>query len=267
MDPKTIWGAGNYAAMAEKITQAGDLVVARAGVEPGMDVLDLACGTGNASIPAARAGARVTGLDLEPALLEIARERCADAMVEIDFVEADAQELPFEDARFDRVVSVFGHMFAPDHERTAAEMKRVLRPGGTIAFACWTPEGAMGRMLEAIAQVVPPPPADGQPPILWGTEDHVRALMGDAGRAQAAGGARGAAMSFERHEIVWEDESAESYARFMLDSSGALLDAREQLGEREHELESAYVGYLERENQNDDGTLRFSGEYLVATVR
>jgi len=247
-----MWGAGNYAAVAEKITTAGDLVVERAGVEPGMEVLDVACGTGNASIPAARAGARVTGLDFAPALLEIARERSADAMVEIEFVEGDAQELPFEDASFDRVVSVFGHMFAPDHERAAAEMKRVLRPGGTIAFACWTPDGAIGRMFAAITQVVPPPPG-GQPPLLWGTEDHVRELMGDA--------------EFERDEIVWEDQSVESYARFMLDSFGPLLNARERLGEREHELESAYVNYLERENQNDDGTLRFRGEYLVAVVR
>src|SRR5215217_5822160 len=146
MDPKTMWGSGNYAAVAERITQAGELVVERAGVEPGMDVLDVACGTGNASIPAAKAGARVTGLDFAPPLLEIARERSADAMVEIDFLEGDAQELPFEDASFDRVVSTFGHMFAPDHERTAGELLRVCRPGGTIATACWTPEGAIGRM-------------------------------------------------------------------------------------------------------------------------
>jgi ubiquinone/menaquinone biosynthesis C-methylase UbiE len=252
MDPKTMWGTGNYAAVAEGITRAGDLVVERAGVEPGMDVLDVACGTGNASIPAARAGARVTGLDFAPALLEIARERSADAMVEIDFVEGDAQDLPFEDASFDRVVSVFGHMFAPDHERAAAEMRRVVRPDGAIAFACWTPEGAMGRMVEALAEVVPPP-SGAQPPLLWGTEDHVRELMGEA--------------EFERHAIEWEDESVESYARFMLDSHGPLVNARELLGEREHELERAYVEYLESENQNDDGTLRFSGEYLVAVVR
>src|SRR5215207_9802941 len=113
MDPKTMWGAGNYAAVAEKISDAGELVVGRAAVAAGMDVLDVACGTGNATIPAARAGARVTGLDFAPALLEIARERSADAMVEIDFVEGDAQELPFEDASFDRVLSTFGHMFAP----------------------------------------------------------------------------------------------------------------------------------------------------------
>jgi ubiquinone/menaquinone biosynthesis C-methylase UbiE len=252
MDPKTMWGSGNYAAVAERIGESGELVVERAGVEPGMDVLDVACGTGNATIPAAKAGARVTGLDFAPALLEIARERCADAMVEIDFVEGDAQELPFEDASFDRVVSTFGHMFAPDHERTAAEMKRVLRPGGAIAFACWTPEGSIGRMFATLAELVPPPPG-GQPPILWGTEEHVRELMGGA--------------TFERHEIEWTDESPESYARFMLDSFGPLLNARELLAEREAELDAAYTDFLRRENLADDGTLRFNGEYLLSVVR
>jgi ubiquinone/menaquinone biosynthesis C-methylase UbiE len=252
MDPKTMWGSGNFAAVAERISGSGELVVKRAGVEPGMDVLDVACGTGNTTLPAARAGARVTGLDFTPALLEIARERAADAMVEIDFIEGDAQELPFADASFDRVVSTFGHMFAPDHRRTADEMKRVLRPGGVIAVACWTPDGSIGRMNKMVAELVPPPP-DGQPPILWGTEEHVRELWGDA--------------EFERHAIEWTDESPESYARFMLDSFGPLLSVRARLAEREDVLEKAYIDYLRRENLADDGSLRFRGEYLLSVVR
>ena len=247
-----MWGTGNYAAVAERISQAGEIVVERAGVAPGMDVLDVACGTGNATIPAAKAGARVTGLDFQPDLLAIARERCADAMVEIDFVEGDAQELPFEDASFDRVVSTFGHMFAPDHERTAAELRRVLRPEGAMAFACWTPEGSIGRMFGTIAEVLPPPPG-GASPLLWGTEEHVRELLGDA--------------EFERHEIEWTDESVESYSRFMLESFGPLLNARELLAGREGELDEAFTDFLRRENLNDDGSLRFRGEYLLAVVR
>ena len=247
-----MWGSGNFVAVAERISEAGELVVDRAGVTPGNDVLDVACGTGNATIPAAKAGARVTGLDFAPALLEIAREQAADAMVEIDFVEGDAQEMPFEDARFDAVVSTFGHMFAPDHARTAAEMKRVLRPGGAIAVACWTPDGSLGRLVRTMAELVPPPPGE-QPPVLWGTEEHVRELWGDA--------------KFERHEIVWTDESPESYARFMLESFGPLLNARELLAERRDELDAAYTEFLRRENQADDGTLRFAGEYLLAVVR
>jgi SAM-dependent methyltransferase len=252
MDPKTMWGAGNYAAVAERISEVGELVVERAGVEPGMELLDVACGAGNATIPAAREGARVTGLDFSPGLLAVARERAADAMVEVDWVEGDAQELPFDDARFDRVISTFGHMFAPDHQRTAAEMRRVCRPGGTIAIACWTPEGSIGRMFGALAELVPPPPG-GEPPILWGTEKHIRELLGDG--------------EFERHEVEWEDESVESYARFMLDSFGPLLNVRELLGEREAELDEAFRAFLARENLADDGTLRFNGEYLVAVVR
>ena len=247
-----MWGSGNYAAVAERITEVGELVVECAGVEPGMDLLDVACGTGNASVPAAKAGARVTGLDFAPALLEIARERASDAMVEIDFVEGDAQELPFEDASFDRVLSTFGHMFAPDHARTAAEMKRVLRPGGTIAFACWTPEGAIARQFRTIAELVPPPPGT-QPPALWGTEEHVTELLGEA--------------EFERHEVEWKDESVESFARFMLESFGPLLNARELLAERAHELDDRFREFLSGENLADDGTFRFRGEYLLSVIR
>ncbi len=159
MDPKTMWGAGNYAAVAERISEVGELVVERAATEPGMELLDVACGAGNATIPAAREGARVTGLDFSADLLAVARERAADAMVEVDWVEGDAQELPFDDASFDRVISTFGHMFAPDHRRTAGEMKRVCRPGGTIAVACWVPDGSIGRMFRVTAELVPPPRA------------------------------------------------------------------------------------------------------------
>jgi SAM-dependent methyltransferase len=248
-----MWEAGNFAAVAERILESGELVVDRAGIEPGMEVLDVACGSGNATLPAAKAGARVTGLDFAPGLLEIARERAADAMVEIDFIEGDAQQLPFDDASFDRVVSTFGHMFAPDHRRTADEMKRVLKPGGVIAVACWMPEGATGRMFRVTADLLPPPPG-GEPPVLWGTEDHVREMWGDD-------------VEFERHEIVWTDESVENYARFMLESFGPLLNAREILGDREGELDQAFRDYLERENEADDGTLRFRGEYLLSVVR
>ena len=210
-----MWGSGNFAAVAERILEAGELVVDRAGVAPGKDVLDVACGTGNATIPAARAGARVTGLDFAPALLDIAREQAADAMVEIDFVEGDAQELPFGDASFDAVVSTFGHMFAPDQCARRREMKRVLRPGGAIAVACWTPEGAIGRMSATIAELVPPPPG-GQPPLLWGTEEHVRELW--------------AKQSSSAMRSYGRTSRSESYARFMLESFGPLLNARELLG-------------------------------------
>ena len=247
-----MWGSGNYPAVAEKIGAMGELVVERSGVEPGMEVLDVACGAGNATIPAARAGARVTGLDPSPALLATARERAADAMAEVTWVEGDVEAMPFEDAAFDRVLSTVGHMFAPDHRRTAAEMLRVCRPGGVIGTCSWTPDGAIGQMLRTVAALVPPPP-DGQSPLLWGTEEHVRELLGDA--------------EFERHQVEWRDDSVESYADFILESFGPLLNAQETLGERADELRDAYIRYLEDVNLEHDGSLRFYWEYLLALVR
>jgi SAM-dependent methyltransferase len=240
---------GRFAAAAETMSEIGAICVERAGVEPGMKVLDVGCGTGNATIPAARAGARVTGLDPSAQLLAIARERAADAMVEIELVAGNARALPFEDGSFDRVISTVGHMFAPDHARMAGEMVRVCR--GRIAISCWTPVGAIGRMLRMVQELVPPSPGADQP-LLWGTEEHVRKLLGEA--------------AFERREIEWRDASLEAYADFMLESFGPLLDAREALGERASELRPAFVGFLACENLEDDGTLRFRGEYLVAVT-
>ena len=246
-----MWGAGDYTAVAARITDVGEVCVDRAGVESGMQVLDVGCGTGNASIPAARLGAEVTGLDFQPDLLAIAREQATDAGVDVDWVEGDAQDLPFADASFDRVLSAFGHMFAPDHERTAAEMKRVTRDGGAISICCWTPEGSIGRMFRTIAQLVPPPPG-ARSPLLWGTEDHVRALLADG--------------DFERREAEWSDSSVESYTNFMLESFGPLLNAQEVLGERSGELRDALTRSFEGENLESDGTLRYRGEYLSAVV-
>jgi SAM-dependent methyltransferase len=147
------------------------------------------------------------------------------------------------------VISTFGHMFAPDHARTAEEMKRVCRPGGRIAIACWTPEGKIGTMFKAIGSVTPPPPEGFQSPLLWGTEEHVRELLGDA--------------RFSRHEVEWVDSSVERYAEFMENSFGPLINARELVGDGLHE---AYLGYLQEANEADDGTMRFSGEYLVSVV-
>jgi SAM-dependent methyltransferase len=250
MEPNEMWGSGDYAAVADKLVTAGEIVVERAGIEPGMEVLDVACGTGNATIPAARRGARVTGSDFAPALLEIARELGADAMVEVEWVEADAQALPFEDASFDRVISVFGHMFAPDHRRTADEMQRVCRPGGRIGVACWTPGGNIGGMFQRLGAISPPPPEGFQSPLLWGTEDHVRGLLGGS-------------VQFERHHVEWRESSPEAYAEFMENSFGPLIAAREQLGEIVHET---FLGWVRDANEAGDGTLRFQGEYLLSVV-
>ncbi|HEY6776007.1 MAG TPA: class I SAM-dependent methyltransferase [Thermoleophilaceae bacterium] len=247
---RVMWGLGDYPAVADKIADVGELVVARAGIEPGMDVLDVACGS--ATLPAARTGARVTGLDLSPELLAIARERAAAQGLDIEWLDGDAEELPFGDASFDRVISTFGHMFTPDQGRVAAEMRRVCRPGGAIAICCWTPEGAIGRMFRMMSELLPPPPGTASP-VLWGTEQHVGELLGDA--------------EFERHEVEWREESVPAYADFMLESFGPLISVGAALGERAGDLRREYIRFLEQENLEDDGRLRFRGEYLLAVMR
>jgi ubiquinone/menaquinone biosynthesis C-methylase UbiE len=246
-----MWGTGDYKAVADKIGSAGETLIERAEIEPGMDVLDVACGTGNATVPAAKLAARMTGLDSSPGLLEIAREVGADAMVEVDWVEGDAQALPFEDGRFDRVISCFGQMFAPDHKRTADEMRRVCRAGGRIAIACWTPGGNIGGMFQRLGVISPPPPDGFQSPLLWGTEEHVRELLGDQ-------------VTFERHEVEWREQSPERYAEFMQNSFGPLIAAREQLGDEL--VHDTYMTWINDVNETGDGTLRFGGEYLVSVA-
>ena len=150
---RATWTAGDYERIARRLTSAGESIVRHTAVAAGDRVLDVACGTGNATLPAARTGARVTGLDLTPALLERAARAAGD--LEIEWIEGDAQALPFGDASFDVVLSTFGAMFAPDQERTAAELARVLRPGGRLGMCNWAPDGATGDMFATVARHVP----------------------------------------------------------------------------------------------------------------
>jgi SAM-dependent methyltransferase len=251
------WALGDYAVIAERITAAADLLVERAGVEPGMEVLDVATGTGNAALPAVRRGARVTGLDLVPELLDVARERAADLGLEVDWIEGDAEELPFEGARFDRVLSAFGHMFAPRHERAAAELVRVCRPEGLIGFCCWTPEGVGGQLFRTIGAYLPLPPPFASPPSRWGSESHVRKLLGD----------NASSLEFERHALTFEEESPEGWVSLIEKSVGPLMAAREELGQAWPELRGDLVKLFDAVNTAVDGTLRFEQEYLLTIAR
>jgi SAM-dependent methyltransferase len=169
-----MWELGNYGRIAELIVDIGRDLVTAAGIGPGLRVLDVAAGTGNAAIPAARAGAEVTALDNTPRLLDDGRRAAGD--LPITWVEGDATALPFPDGRFDAVLSAVGAMFAPDHETTARELARVCRPGGVVALANWTPDGGVGRFFGLLARYTAVPP-DGPPPTLWGDPEYVRKLF------------------------------------------------------------------------------------------
>jgi SAM-dependent methyltransferase len=173
-----VWASGDYAAVAALIPVISELLCDAADLRAGSRVLDVAGGSGNTALAAARSGARVVSLDYVPALLARARERAGAEGLAIETVEGDAQDLPFADGEFDAVISVVGAMFAPDQPRTAAEMLRVCRPTGTIALASWTPDGFIGELFRTIGRHVPPP-AGLTPPPLWGDEEHVRALFGE----------------------------------------------------------------------------------------
>jgi SAM-dependent methyltransferase len=172
------WSSGDFSVIAGLIEPIADDLVDAADLHAGWSVLDVATGSGNAAIAAARLGARVTGVDYVPALLERARRRSASEGFEIEYVEGDAEALPFRDAAFDATTTMFGSMFAPDHQQAASELVRVTKPGGTIAIAAWTPTGFIGELFKTTAKHVPPP-AGVQSPLLWGTEDHLRGLFGE----------------------------------------------------------------------------------------
>ena len=169
----------NFAPLELVTTAPAARLVRFARVRAEDGVLDVACGTGVVAVTAARLGARVTGVDLTPELLERARENAALASVPIDFHEGDVEKLPFDDSEFDVVLSQYGHMFAPRPDAAIAEMLRVLRPGGTIAFSTWPPEMTVGRMFALSARYAPPPPPGVSPPSQWGDPHVVRDRLGD----------------------------------------------------------------------------------------
>ena len=256
---RAMWTAGDYGEVAQRIVPVGEYVAGRAGAAAGVELLDVATGTGNVSVPAAQAGAKVTGLDLTPKLLEEQRARAAAAGVEVKLVEGDAEELPFADSSFDRVTSCFGVMFAPRQAIAAAELVRVARPGGRIVVAAWTPNGMVGRMFRASAPYMPPPPEGFVPPVMWGEEQHVRGLFESSD----------VELSFELRTVTFEGDSVEAWVEKderILGPSVMAKAALEQQG-RYDELRQDIVDLYGEFNEADDGGFRAPAEYLITVAQ
>jgi SAM-dependent methyltransferase len=256
---RMMWSSGNYPEVARRIEGVAQVLVERVGAAPGLEMLDVATGSGNVAIAAAAAGAKVTGLDLTPELLEAARRRAADANLDVRFIEGDAEELPFERDSFDRVTSCFGVIFAPRHERAAGELTRVARPGATIAVTAWTPEGLLGRTFKTVGRYMPAPPPELEPPVMWGDEDHVRSLFADSG----------AELSFERRTVAFTHDSPESWLEYDERILGPAIMAKAALEPqgRYEELREDMLRLYRDSNDAVDGTFRAQAEYLLTVAR
>ena len=257
---RTIWASGDYPAVAEAIDDVPPRdLLGRIDITPGQDVLDVATGTGNIALRAAAAGAQVVGLDLTPELFATARRREAQYGVTVDWVEGDAEDLPYEDASFDHVLSTFGVQFAPRHQVVAHELARVCRPGGTIGLVNWTPQGQVGEVLRTIGGYMPKPPAFASPPPLWGTEQHVRDLFAGTGVQFefARGETRGSSTRPSTTSCSWRRTTARSSRR--ASASPARVAGRSAARE--------ILANVERRNEATDGSLLMHAEYLVAIGR
>ena len=255
---RKMWASGNYPQMVETfLLPLGPRLVEACGILPGMKVLDVAAGTGNASIPAAAAGADVTASDLTPELFDAGRKRAEAEGVELDWVEADAENLPFEDQSFDVVMSSIGAMFAPHHEKVASELVRVCRAGGTIGMLNWTPEGMIGDLFRTMGPFAPPPPPGAQPPPLWGNEDHIRELFGERVEWR---------MLRREHLEITAFARAGDYGDHFKAYYGPTIVTRAnaEKNSREGELDGALQSFCERWNRGGDDRARFEQEYILA---
>jgi SAM-dependent methyltransferase len=245
------WSSGDYGAVAALIHPISEALVQAADLSAGARVLDVATGSGNAAIAAARCLARVTGIDYVPELLDRGRERAAAERLPIEFAEGDAEALAFADDSFDAVFSVVGAMFAPNQEKTAAEMVRVGRPGGTIAMANWTPDGFIGEMFRTVGRRVPPPPGL-RAPVEWGSEPRIRELFG--------AGVTG--LRVTPREFVFRFATPEAFAEYFAVNYGPTLKALAALGVDAKLLYSDLADLAARHNVATDGTAKIPSGYV-----
>lgn len=253
------WSAGDYARVGNTILLAAELLCEAVDLRGGQRVLDVAAGSGNAALAAARRFADATATDYVPALLDEARRRAAAEGLSLAFQEADAEDLPFPEASFDVLLSTFGAMFAPDHEQVARELLRVCRPGGKIGMTNWTPEGFLGDFFRTMGRHVPPP-AGVRSPMLWGVEDHLRALFGESLSE----------LTVTRRHFVFRQRSPRAWIDYFRTYYGPTLKAFASLdAARQDALVADLEALIARHNGADDGTMVVRAEYLevVATRR
>ena len=251
-----IWTSGDYARIGNPLVIIGERLCEAVDLHAGDRVLDVATGSGNTALAAARRFCEVTGMDLAPESIEHARKRAEAEGMEIAFEVGDAENLPYADASFDVVLSTIGVMFCPDQEKAAAELLRVCRPGGKIGLANWTPDGFTGNMLRTVGKHVPPPPGL-KPPSLWGTEERLREILG--------GGV--SSLQTTRRSYTFRYPSAEHFVAWFRDYYGPTVRAFAALEpEGQDALAQDLRELLDSRNTSGDGTLVVASDYLEAVA-
>jgi SAM-dependent methyltransferase len=251
-----MWTSGDYGKIAWVTVPLADQLCESANLRPGSTVLDVATGTGHVAIAAARRFCQSTGIDYVPALVDTAHARAAAEGLDIEFREADAENLPFADASFDYVMSAIGVMFTADHERAARELVRVCKPGGRVAVANWTPAGFIGQLLKTVGKYAPPPPG-AQPPTRWGDEAVVRELLADGSSE----------IDCTTHTVTERFLSPEHFADFFINEYGPTLKASQaQSDEGREAFRTDLVNLAAAANRATDGALVCDWEYLVAVA-
>jgi SAM-dependent methyltransferase len=254
---RRIWGMGDYSHLSRRLEPAAGELADACAVSAGQEVLDVAAGDGNFALACAREGASVIASDFAPGMVESGRERSRREGYEIEWTEADAEQLPFEDARFDCVGSVFGAMIAPDPQRTAGELFRVVRPGNTVGLTAWVPDGVFAQMFAVGRRFSPPAPGAARSE-QWGDEEVVRERL--AGLA--------ATVHCERHKLTWTADSPRALETELAENAPSYAAAREDLAaEAYQELCRETLELIERHNAAPDGTLHIEAEYLLTVAR
>lgn len=250
------WALGNYAEIARAILPASQALVDACAISAGQEVLDVAAGNGNLALLAAREGAAVVASDLTPAQVELGRARTAAEGYDVEWQVADVEDLPFEDARFDCCASVFGAMFAPRPEVAAAEMFRVVKPGGTVGLAAWTPEGFQGKVFALGNKFVPMP--EGAPEsTAWGDEDVVRERLGQLASS----------IEFERRSVREEFESADGFFEFSRNAGPTIARSKALSHEDRARMKDEVRAMIDEFNQASDGSVAIENEYLITVAR